>query len=287
MTKTPIADVSIIVPNFNNGRYLSAFINSVLNSTFHPLELIVIDDGSMDDSIKILENFRHISFLKPIHFEKNKGLTAALNAGLDICSGKYVMRADPDDRLSPQRIEKQFLYMETHHEIDVLGCNTIYFNGVTGKEINRSNFPERHENIVKAFKRGDHGIQHPTAFVKGEVYRKYRYQEIFPGEDYELFSRMVRDGYRFGNIREPLYYMRVHAESATSNLKPEHIYTTFKFRDQVFGTKTPKWKIWFYYQYMLNYRKFQRSDHALAKAWHLSLAALCHPSKVINRLANL
>jgi len=284
LTNKQIADVSIIVPNYNNGRYLEAFIGSVVNSTIEPRELIIVNDGSEDDSLKILAGFKHLPFLKVISFEKNKGLTTALNTGLEMSLGKYVMRADPDDRLAPDRMEKQYQFMENNPDIDVLGCNVIYFNHQTGKEINISNFPKTHKNIERAFKNGDHGLQHPTVFAKGEVYRKYRYQEIFPGEDYELFSRMVKDGYRFANLREPLYYMRVHAGSSTSNLTYNQIQTTFRFRDKIFGTKTSEWKIWSYYQHMLNYRKFQHAHSALSKSYYLLLAGLFYLSKVMKRI---
>lgn len=284
MKTTKNTGVSIIVPNYNNGKYLAAFISSVVNSTVEPAELIIVDDGSEDDTAEVLSNFTHLPYLKIIHFERNKGLTIALNAALEMSTGEYVMRADPDDRMAPTRIEKQFEFMEQHPDVDILGCNVIYFDDDTGKEINTSNFPESHEQIVRDFRKGEHGLQHPTAFVRGEVYRKYRYQETFPGEDYELFSRMAHDGYHFANLKEPLYYMRVHARSATSNLKPEHIRTTFMFRDRIFGTKSTPLKIKLYYYYMLNYRRFQQAGNPVTRSFYLVLTGLCYPSKAIKRI---
>lgn len=284
MKTTKNTGVSIIVPNYNNGKYLAAFISSVVNSTVEPAELIIVDDGSDDNSTEVLSNFMHLPYLEIIRFESNKGLTTALNAAIKKSTGKYVMRADPDDRMASTRIEKQLQFMEQHPDTDILGCNVIYFDDDTGKEINTSNFPENHEQIVRDFRKGDHGLQHPTAFVKGEVYRKYRYQEIFPGEDYELFSRMAHDGYRFANLKEPLYYMRVHARSATSNLKPEHIRTTFMFRDRIFGTQSNPLKIKLYYYYMLNYRRFQQARNPISRSYFLLLSGLCYPSKAIKRI---
>ncbi len=283
MKTKKIFDVSIIVPNFNNGKYLGSFIKSVMDSTVEPAELIIVDDGSTDDSIQFLKNFSSVSYLKVIKFENNKGLPPALNAALDFCTGKYVMRADPDDLLASEKIEKQFLYLETHPDVDILGCNVLYFDDISEKQINKSNFPETHEKIVKVFRKGEHGLQHPTAFVKGDVYRKYRYQKIFPGEDYEIFSRMVRDGCRFANLKEPLYYMRVHTGSATSNLKFDHIKVTFAFRDQIFNTKTNPLRVWCYFYYILFYRKFQKSDNQVAKAFYLSLSGIFYPAKVVKR----
>jgi glycosyltransferase involved in cell wall biosynthesis len=284
MIGKPTVDVSVIVPNYNNGRYITAFINSVLSSTVVPRQLIIVDDGSTDNSIEILGNFAFVAFLKIIYFEKNRGLTAALNAALDASSGKYVMRADPDDVLLPERIRQQFEFMEANLAVDVLGCNVIYFNSETGNDINVSNFALKSSKIEKAYKKGEHGIQHPTAFIKGEVYRSYRYQKIFPGEDYEIFSRMVKDGRSFANLPQPLYRMRVHAGSSTSNLKIDYIKNTFMFRDRIFGTKTPEFWIHFYYLHILYYRKFQNADNPVLKYFFLMISGALYPRKLLNRI---
>jgi glycosyltransferase involved in cell wall biosynthesis len=278
--------LTIIAANYNNGRYLVSFIKSVGQSTMLPKQLIIVDDGSTDNSREILEQYEDLSFFSPIYFNKNKGFTAALNAALDAATGKYIMRADPDDLLAPSRIERQHNFLQTHPEIDVVGCNVVYFSNDTGKKINTSNFPCTSAKIEKAFRRGEHGIQHPTAFIRGDVYRKYRYQPIFPGEDYELFARMIRDGYKFANIKDTLYLMRIHDASATTNLKYKHIKDTFHFRDMIFDEKTPEKTIRNYYRFMHNYRNYQRSHNLFKKYFHLLLAAWYHPKKALGRVLN-
>ncbi len=286
MSGKPTVDVSVIVPNYNNGRYLTAFVNSVLSSTVEPRQLIIVDDGSTDNSGKVLDSFSMLDFLQVIRFEKNLGLTAALNAALDVSFGKYVMRADPDDLLLPERIRLQFEFMEANPGVDVLGCNVVYFNSETGRDINISNFALKSSLIQKAYKKGEHGIQHPTAFVKGEVYRSYRYQKIFPGEDYEIFSRMVKDGRSFANLPQILYRMRVHAGSSTSNLKIDFIRNTFMFRDRIFRTKTPEYRIHGYYLHILYYRKFQNADNPVLKYFFLMISAALYPRKLLKRIFN-
>ena len=284
MLKKPAADVTIIAPNYNNGKYLKSFIMSVLDSTFWPVALIVINDGSTDESQKVLESFSNVDFLKVIHFASNVGLTTALNAGLDAANSKYIMRADPDDMLLPDRIEKQYQFLEQHPEIDVVGCNVLYFRDEDGSVINKSNFPLRHDDILKRYIRGEHGIQHPTAFIRGSVYKSYRYQKIFPAEDYEIFSRMARDGCRFANIAEPLYLMRVHKGSSTSNIKISGIRQTFKFRDEIFGTKTSRFRIWVYFCHIRFYRNYQLSRNPIKKYGSLLISLLFNPNKLIRRL---
>lgn len=276
-------DVSIIVPDYNNGRFLNEFIESVINSTVLPLELIIVDDGSTDESTDVLRKHVSLGFLRVLRFSQNEGLPAALNAGLDMANGKYIMRADPDDLLHPERIERQFIYMESHPDTDVLGCNVWYFHHGSGKIINSSNFPVEHADIVKAYRQGLHGVQHPTTFFKRNVVRKYRYAKVFPGEDYEFFSRMAKDGCHFANLPEPLYRMRVHPMSSTSNLKMDAIRYTFAVRDKIWGTRTSKASLYRYYFFIRFYRRYQILDHGLRKYFYLFLAIFCNPASLYRR----
>ena len=283
--KKKIADVSIICANYNNGRYLKEFVESVAGSSMLPLELIVVDDGSTDNSIEILGRLSSFSWLKIIRFQKNKGFARALNAGLDVAVGKYIMRADPDDLMCPLRIEKQFQYLETHPDIDVLGCNVFYFDDKNGKVINKSNFPLASQTILSTYIKGEHGLQHPTAFVRAQVYKKYRYvPDVFPSEDYQLFARMVRDGHAFANIRGPLYKMRVHTASSTSNTSLKSLQQTFRFRDEIFGGQTRKLRIYLYYRFIVNYRKYQLGRGGIFKYIFLLMSIIAYPAKLFKRI---
>jgi len=219
-----------------------------------PEELIIVDDGSQDNSVEILRKYKNLDWIKTILFTLNKGFTSALNAGIEKASCKYIMRADPDDVLLPSRIETQFNYMENKTSVDVLGSNVIYFRGHTRRKINLSNFPSTHNEINTKLEMGEHGIQHPTVIIKTEKMKQYRYGKEFPAEDYELFSRMIRDGLVFANLKEPLYLMRIHDKSSTSTLKIEGIKRTFMHRDHIFGGDTSSLKIRIYYYHIRNYR---------------------------------
>ncbi|MGB4205310.1 MAG: glycosyltransferase [Bacteroidales bacterium] len=280
----PVADVSIIAANYNNGIYLHTFIQSIIESTWLPKQLIVVDDGSTDDSMVILNGFKHLDFLQVIKFEKNQGFTAALNKGLESATGKYIMRADPDDILMPERIEKQVFFLEQHPEIDIIGSNALYFIDDPKNIHNKTNFPLQHKNILQTIIKGEHGVLHATVCGKSNVYKEYRYQKIYPGEDYELFARMARAGHIFANIPEPLYLIRVHSGSSTSNIKLEDIQQTFLFRDQIFGTKTGKLRIWLYFKHIYYYRKYQITQCFLKKNFYLILSTIAYPAKLFKRL---
>ncbi len=278
------ADVSIIVANFNNGRYLKEFIESVKSSTVEPLELIVVDDGSTDNSMDVLSLYSELPYLKTIRFPENKGFTTALNTGLDAAKGKFIMRADPDDIILPQRIAVQYQYMLSHPDVDILGANVIYFNDTINKEVNRSNFPLHHNRICRAYQRGEHGLLHATVMAKSGIYQGYRYQEIFPSEDYELFSRMTRDGRIFANLENPVNFVRIHLESSTSKLQYQAIRQTFLFRDKVFKTKTSRLRTLWYYLFIRFYRKYQLSSFFVPRYFYLLLTALTYPAKAFNRI---
>ncbi len=277
--------VSIIVANYNNGKYLSEFIKSIDSSSVKPYELIIIDDGSTDNSLEVLDNFVELSYLKIIKFVKNKGFAQALNAGIKTATGKYIMRADPDDILLPERIKTQFDFMEINPNVDVLGGNVIYFLDETGHEINISNFPILHKKIKNTYRKGEHGLQHPTAFVKSKIMKKFQYiPDVFPSEDYEIFSQMIKSGYIFANIKTPIYKMRVHRKSSTSNTTLKSIERTFAFRDEIFGTVSCNLEIKFYYNYIRFYRKYQLSKNIIIAHIYLAIAIFCYPSKLLKRL---
>ncbi|HRZ43229.1 MAG TPA: glycosyltransferase [Bacteroidales bacterium] len=279
------ADISIVVANYNNGRYLDTLIGSVLGSTLLPRELIIVDDGSTDQSAEILEAYAGNPMLRTIRFTENRGFAHALNAGISAASGRYIGRVDPDDILLPQRLEWQYRYMEEHPEVDVLGGNVMYFHGETGRDIFPSNFRPHHHDILSAYRQGDHGIQHPTVLVKAPVYKQYQYfQEHFPAEDYDVFARMIRDGYRFANLPQPLNRMRIHAGSVSAGLCFLTIRKTFLLRDQIFGLHSTSWQQKRYYYHILLYRRFLFARNYCTKILCIALSAMIYPRKVMLRL---
>lgn len=278
------ANVSIIAANYNNGKYLKDFISSVNNSTVLPKELIIIDDGSLDGSIDILNGYSNLEYLKILKFDKNRGFCKALNVGIKSATGDYIMRVDPDDVLMKDRIEKQVEFLEKNKDISVVGSNVIYFHTKTKKELFTSNFPIEHESIKAAYLKGEHGVQHPTTMIRADVMRKYKYiQENAKAEDYEIFARIVKGGHKFANIDEYLTRMRIHDQSVSNNIKYKTIKRTYEIRDKVFETNTKPLRIRFYYWYILNYKKFLISQNRLMKPFYLMLAVMFYPSKAIKR----
>ncbi len=278
------ASVSIVAANYNNGRYLNDFINSVNASSILPKELIIIDDGSTDDSLDILNNFSKLEYLKIIRFENNRGFCVALNTGIEIATSNYILRVDPDDIILENRIKTQFDFLEKHKDIDVVGSNVTYFLDDTNKDILKSNFPIEHSLIKSKYFAGEHGVQHPSTMIRAEVMKKYKYvQKNFKAEDYEIFALIIKNGHKFANIKTPLTRMRVHGKSVSSNIKFETIELTYKIRDEIFGTSTSQLKMHFYYWYILNYKKFLFTKIKIMKPFYLVLSIMFYPSKFFKR----
>ncbi|MCD4793925.1 MAG: glycosyltransferase [Bacteroidales bacterium] len=277
-------DVSLLATNYNNEKFLKEFFESIINSTVEPKEIIIVDDGSTDNSTEIIKQFEKKANIKLFAFDENKGRAAALNYGKKKCECKYTLIIDPDDILLPNRIEKQYSFLENKPEIDILGANVIYFNSETGKKLNNSNFPTTHKDIYKTFYKGENGVLQPTILAKTEVLQKPDYIQIAPGQDYVFFAGLAKKGCRFAALKEPVNLMRIHPSSVVSNINIGSIKKIFSHRDKIFNTKTSSVRIYFYYKYLFFYRKSMLNKQKILKYLYLFLSIIFNPIKLINRL---
>ena len=117
---------SIIVPCYNVEKYLSYAIDSVLNQPFSNWELVLINDGSTDDTKNIIEDYTHKDArIKAIH-KLNGGVSIARNAGLDIATGKWILFLDSDDWFEKDAFEKLNALIDQYHDADIIGFNHFY-----------------------------------------------------------------------------------------------------------------------------------------------------------------
>ena len=104
--------ISVIMPVFNGEQFLSKAIESILNQTFSDFELIIINDGSTDNTKKIIEKYKAIDKRIIVKNQNNKGLTKSLNIAISITKGEYIARHDADDISLPHRFEKQIFWLK-------------------------------------------------------------------------------------------------------------------------------------------------------------------------------
>ncbi len=126
----PSSLVSVIIPAYNAEKYILECVNSVLNQTHRNLEIIVINDGSMDKTLDIIRSFHdnRIIFIN----QDNQGCSSAKNSGLRIASGDFIQYLDADDVLSQDKIEKQLIELENAQN-KIAVCKTVFFQDTIAK----------------------------------------------------------------------------------------------------------------------------------------------------------
>lgn len=203
------APVSVLLPVYNGAGTLAECLESIRHQTFEDYQLLVVDDGSEDATVKILREFSirddRIEVLSPGRI----GLVAALNLGLEACRGRYVARMDADDRMAPTRLARQYELLETNPDLALAGTRVEH----AGPMAPRAGYREylRWQNrlvdpeAITAELFVECPIAHPSMMFRREtVCSAGGYREgPFP-EDYELVLRLWRSGARFGKVPETL-----------------------------------------------------------------------------------
>jgi len=193
--------ITIGLPVYNADIYLYDTIESILNQSFSDFQLLIIDDGSNDNSIKIIKSFSD-SRIELIQDGQNKGLSYRLNQIAKLSKTKYIARMDADDIMHPQKIEKQIEIMESHPEIDVLGTNAYSINEINMVEGIRLSF-SNNEVLRKV-----NSFIHPTIIARKEWFINNPYDEnAIRIEDAELWNR-TSNKYNFQILVEPLFFYR-------------------------------------------------------------------------------
>lgn len=117
--------VSVVVPNFNYARYVGAAIQSVLDQTYEPIEIVVVDNGSTDESLKVLSRF---SDRCTVIAQENQGQAGARNRGIDASSGEFVAFLDADDVWLPTKLQEQMALMSNDQRLVLVYCGLVEVN---------------------------------------------------------------------------------------------------------------------------------------------------------------
>jgi len=231
--------VSVIVPVHNDELYVGDAIKSLLDQTYSNLEILVIDDASIDSTLDIVMLAKH-SRIRVFRNITNLGLAASVNLAIRQASGKYIARMDADDLSAPTRIEKQIQFMERHPEIDIVGTAMQSFG--YGNYVHQ--FPIDHD-ACKARLLFNVCFGHPTVLIKKSVFNdptNYYKDELQQySEEYELWCRLV-DRYRFANLREPLVKYRTFKPTIKQEAERKRRINSFTIRknfiEKQFGTQS-------------------------------------------------
>ena len=209
--------VSVVISAYNASRYLDEAIASILAQTFSDFELIVIDDGSTDDTLAILNGFAVRDARMRVISRPNIGLTKALNEGLALSRGEFLARMDADDVAMPDRFEKQIAYLREHPDVVLLGSRVQLIDPL-GLRIGSGDYLKLSHDEIDALLLGGKGgaIVHPAAMMRLDAVRKvggYR-EQYNNSEDLDLFLRLAEVG-RVANLPDVLLHYRRHLESVS------------------------------------------------------------------------
>lgn len=211
--------VSIVVSNYNNGKYVQACLNSLIKQSYKNIEIIIIDDCSTDNSVRVIEswlskrnryNKGRIKFLK---LHKNTGFSGAVTVGMYLAKGEYIAMQDSDDISHNNRIEMEVKYLEENPDIMMVGSNySVFENKLSAAKVMPNFVVYGKSKIVEAFANGQSPVCFGTILFKGSIFDQIGglTRKLEGAEDYEFIQKSIL--YGIDNINEPLYFYRSHEE---------------------------------------------------------------------------
>ena len=216
--------ISVVMPTYNTPvPILKEAVDSILSQTFRDFVFIIVDDGSTNESAEYLKSLTDPR-IRLYRNEPNLGLTKSLNIGFEKAKGKYIARMDSDDVSLPERLEKQFEWMEQHPDMTV--CGTRFRNfGADDHVLNaEEQIPDMERYRIKTLFRYP-GPCSPTAFFNHALLLQngLRFDEkLIYAQDYGLWADIGWCG-RVGNLNEVLFNRRVHSAQITGKHRERQI----------------------------------------------------------------
>ena len=188
---------------YNDEKYLNEAIESILLQTLYDFEFIIIDDGSIDSSIKIIESYLD-SRIRIVKNNSNIGLTKSLNKAIKYATGKYIARQDSDDISMPNRLEKQVNNLErTKSVLSATGIINIFDDS----KITFPYIPPQNKELFNKMIIDKNLLTHSTIMFRNSAGIFYR-EKFFFAQDYDLYLRMISEGKKISILPECLVKYR-------------------------------------------------------------------------------
>ncbi|GAB2831626.1 glycosyltransferase family 2 protein [Ferruginibacter profundus] len=212
-----VPEITVLMPAYNAAKYIVAAVTSVLNQSFQNFELLVINDGSSDDTERIVKNFadERIKLINQPH----QGIAAALNIGLLNAAAPLIARFDADDICYPERLQIQYDFFKTNPEYVLTGSDVDYADHNSEYLYHYANVGHTHEEI-------NDRIGSFCPFIHSSVMYKKETALAIGGydarahtfEDYRLWIKFITKG-KVCNTKKPLIMVRLNPESVTVDEK--------------------------------------------------------------------
>jgi glycosyltransferase involved in cell wall biosynthesis len=206
----------VLISCFDGAAWLQESISSVLNQTFEDFELILVDDGSADRSLQIMEQAQSTDDRVVLIRKEHSGLTDSLNVGLAAAKGRWIARLDSDDLCEPDRLAEQVSYAE-RHDVVLVGSGFVEID-VAGNTVKIGRYPGSHSALVRRLIKSRGFFPHSSALFNREAaLRAGAYNPRFlKSQDRDLWLRLAETG-RLNCISRPLVKVRKHAQSVSNS----------------------------------------------------------------------
>jgi glycosyl transferase family 2 len=217
--------ISVVMPVRDGARWLGEAVASVQDQTFADFELIIVDDGSADETPHLIEaRAASDPRIRAIR-QARLGLVPALNRGLAEARGRLVARLDADDRAHPERLQRQSQYLDGHPEIGLLGSWADKIDE-QGSSVGTLKPPARPEQLAPLLVRMNPFLHSSIMLRKAVLQKVGVYRPAFEGaEDYDLWLRMSEVA-KIANLPECLLQYRLHPDSLTHRARVRQLFST-------------------------------------------------------------
>jgi glycosyltransferase involved in cell wall biosynthesis len=224
--------VSVILPVYNAEEHLAEAIESVLRQTHADFELLIINDGSTDGSLEIIELYAREDPRIRVIDRANRGLIATLNEGITEARGEYIARMDADDISMPERFARQVDWLTRNAGCVLVGASFILIDE-SGRE-DRTWHCFVNDVTIRHALPAEGCIPHPTAMFRGSaVIQVGGYRDAYvAAEDYDLFRRLVHVG-ELHNLAEPLLYKRESERQVSATLADTQVRSADRIRNEI------------------------------------------------------
>ena len=203
--------ISVIMPAFNAVAYLTQAIDSILSQTYANFELIILNDGSTDQTDGVIKAFTDTR-IRYFENQSNLGLVATLNLGLAAARGQYIARMDADDISFPVRFERQINYLESHPSIGVVG-SAVQLIDESNRRLRLSRFP-LDPDLVRWILIFTNPVAHPSVMMRKSIIQSVGGYRHCRAEDIDLWERLIQVT-QISNLSTVLLKLRKHNRNIT------------------------------------------------------------------------
>ncbi len=298
--------LTVTIPAYNAMPYLPQAVESILGQTFKAFRLLIINDGSTDDTKEYLSSLTD-SRVRVVH-QENQGAGATARRALELCDTPFCARMDADDISLADRLAVQMDYLQTSPAVGMIGTQIAYL--VDERITPALPFPTEHESIRQAFFARRFPLCNPTLLFRTDLARE-AWQCRIPGYGEDIdFALRVSEATQVANTRQVLFYQRVHGRSATfrasrscstgvnyalhcANLRqkglPEPSLLEYTQSGGIIGAHRRLIE-WREALATVHYRKYiicRARRLPLRSAFHFGMAALCHPAATVSRIRRM